>query len=102
MEQTHKFQRDIDTAFALAYHSLGANKNLFLKRHERFVDYYGRELDALMHTCNRRELDDTARDYSPGAISCGRRHLYELSKKWVQGAEESHKEIGEIFDGLWD
>lgn len=100
--KTLKFQTDIDAAFALAYHSLGANKNLFRKRHERFVDYYGAELEGVMHTCNRRQLDKTARDHSPDALRHGCRHIFELSKKWVQGAEEAHEEIDQIIDGLWD
>jgi hypothetical protein len=97
-----RFKTDIDAAFALAYHSLGASKQLFQKRHKRFVQYYGKELDSVMNTCNRRELDTTARDHYAGALDCGRRHIFELAKKWVQGAEASHKELDDIIEGLWE
>jgi len=96
-----QFKTDIDGAFALAYSSLKAKKSLFKRRHARFVEDKGEELNKLMHGANRRQLiADTGHD--PHALVNCRRQLFITACNWIATQEEMHRKLLRAWKGVWN
>lgn len=93
-----QFKEDIDAAFALAYSSCNANRGLFRRRRERFMEEKGEYLDGRMHNANRRQL--TGFDCM-ALIKC-RKGLFWIAGWWIKDRERMHNDLSNEWGRLWE